>query len=116
MPEGLDPELRALLAMRAGGLCELCGLPHYGLWDPQHRVRRSHGRLDSVENLLVLHRLCHRRADTHPAWSYQHGFLVRSTEDPALMPVALHCERWVLLTSDGGYLDTDPPAGVPLGV
>lgn len=59
-------DVRPALDERCGGACELCGkglgvLPDGSfVFDAHHRVQRSLGGDDSLENLAALCRPCHR--------------------------------------------------------
>lgn len=97
----IDPKLRAEVHGRAGGRCELCGEALGPAWQAHHRKFRSRGGQDSVCNLVALHPMCHRRVHGHSLWATEQGFIVSSYDDPASVPVALHLERWVLLTLHG---------------
>lgn len=97
----IDPALRAEVYARAGGRCELCGEQLGQVWQAHHRKLRSRGGQDSVCNLVALDAHCHRRVHGHSLWATEQGFIVASYDDPATVPVALHLERWVLLTLNG---------------
>ncbi len=105
-PHQVAPDLREAVFTRAGGLCELCGERLSPLWDWHHRKRRSQGGEDSVSNGVALHPLCHRRVHGHPAWAEAVGFLIRSTDSPGKVRLALHGETWVRLATDGSYYRT----------
>lgn len=57
-----------------------------------HRKRRSQGGRNTVENLLHLSQHWHDAIHANPAWSYRHGLLLRSTQDPAVYPPHLRCD------------------------
>lgn len=97
----IDPALRAEVRERAGGRCELCSEPLGRTWEAHHRKLRSRGGQDSACNLVALCHLCHRRCHSHVAWAEEHGFIVASYDDPATVPLALHLDRWVLVTLRG---------------
>ena len=44
-----------------------------------HKVRRSQGGGDGPESTADLCATCHVYIHANPAWSYEHGWLVRST-------------------------------------
>ncbi len=52
-----------------------------------HRKLRKHGGGNSADNLLSACLTCHDTLHRNPAASYEAGFLVRSTADPAEVPV-----------------------------
>jgi hypothetical protein len=68
--------------------------------DLHHRQRRRGGD-HSPANLVALHPACHTVAPEavhqRPAWARERGLIVRSTEDPATVPLALPSGRRVLL-------------------
>jgi 5-methylcytosine-specific restriction endonuclease McrA len=109
----ITPNLRAALWIRSGGLCEACGLllPEKG-WHAHHRLRVAHGRLDTLPNLVALHPLCHVNAPQavhqRTGWAQDRGLLVKSTDDPVLMPLTLPDGRRVWLSGDGRYLNEPP--------
>lgn len=91
---------RKLLAARSGGLCEVCR--REPAVDAHHRRNRSQRGQWDISNLLHLCRREHQHIGTHPAVSYERGWSVRSTDDPASVPVFLAGHGWVYLTADGG--------------
>jgi len=97
-----------LIADRSHGVCEICGL--HSAAEIHHRVHRSHGTMNTVENLLHVcgwgnHTGCHGRAHTETT-RYKRGWAVRSYIDPASVPV-LYRGYWVYLNSDGDTVDVD---------
>lgn len=82
---------------RAGGVCDSCGraLARDG-FDAHHRLRRAHGRDDSLAVLVALHRACHRWVHDNVADARARGLLIRSTDDPATSPVRRGNGRWYL--------------------
>lgn len=110
--------IRALVAARAHGACELCRTqlwtPHHG-WSAAHSVhhRRPRGmggtsRTDtnSPANLLLVCGTgttgCHGWIESHRDESFRFGYLLRQYEDPAQVVVELHHGR-VHLEHDGTY-------------
>lgn len=88
---------------RAGGLCEVCGLRR--ATEVHHRLHRSHGGPDTVENQLAVcgwgnHTGCHGRAHSD-SLRYVNGWAVRSGYDPGAVWV-LYRGRRAYLTADGG--------------
>ena len=76
----MDKKLRARVIER-DTRCRVCGL---GMFYPvvHHRQLRSQGGADSMENLIALHAKCHHDVHMNPEWSYEHGWLVHSWDDP----------------------------------
>lgn len=102
----ISAKTRAALRERSSGdpllgLCEICGAPGN---NAHHRKNRSQGGLDVLSNLLLLDGSgttgCHGLVTTNPYWAYQHGYAVKSFEDPASKPVLLR-HGWVRLDDNG---------------
>lgn len=100
---------------RAGGRCEISGVPLSGErgrdWHVHHRRPRRMGgsRLDdtnSVENLLLLSPEAHEYVERNRTEAYERGWLVRQDAIPAAVPVVVLVDgqvAYVLLTDDGQY-------------
>ena len=58
-----------------GFTCCWCNVPG-GALDLHHKLRRSQGGEDSRENLIPVHRTCHRYIHEHPEEAREWGFLV----------------------------------------
>jgi 5-methylcytosine-specific restriction endonuclease McrA len=71
----LDAITPALLA-RSGGMCEICGT--YAAAERHHRLRRSQGGGNELDNLLHLCPPCHGIVHAYPVLSYEHGWLLRN--------------------------------------
>lgn len=70
----LQEVLPALWA-RSGGVCEVCrSAPAV---HPHHRLRRSQGGKNDLDNLLAVCAEDHRLIHDHPEYSYAQGWLVR---------------------------------------
>jgi hypothetical protein len=81
-----SPETRRTIRLRSGGMCELkCNRIADSM---HHRKLREHGD-HRPENGLHLCRACHAWIHHNPMDSYERGWLVRSTLDPALVKVEL---------------------------
>jgi hypothetical protein len=111
-PPKRDPaeaKARAVVAARSGGLCERCGRAPATNW--HHRQGRSAGGVWSPENGLHLCGSgttgCHGEVTVNPRISYERGWSVRSTADPAAEPVWLAGRGWHYLDADGGVRPTD---------
>ena len=74
--DAITPELLE----RAHGHCELrivaCGGPLHR----HHRLRRSHGGNNTLENLLVLCSNCHAYVHSEVSESYLNGWLIRGVK------------------------------------
>jgi 5-methylcytosine-specific restriction endonuclease McrA len=105
-PKPTPAESRAAYARvkeRSFGLCEICGAKQ--ATEIHHRLHRSHGGQDTVQNLLHVcgwgnHTGCHGSAHSHTD-RYTNGWAVRTGNDPALRPV-LYRGRLMILTQEGG--------------
>lgn len=95
---------------RAGECCELCGVHAEGGSRHHRRMKGMGGdqRPDThlPSNLLLLCGSgttgCHNKVHANPAWSMDHGLLVRQSASPAAVPVQLLIGR-VLLDDQGNY-------------
>jgi hypothetical protein len=58
-----------------------------------HRKLRSQGGQDTVENLMLVHDVCHNitpwSIHQNPARSYRLGHMVKQADDPADVPVVI---------------------------
>lgn len=102
---------------RASYSCELCLIgigPDRGVDHHLHhrRPRRAGGSrrpdTNSPPNLLLLCPPCHDVIETQRSAAYDGGWLLHDRQDPALTPVLIGAERWVLLTASGRYEDVTP--------
>jgi hypothetical protein len=80
---------RREVLLRSGGWCEVrldeCLGQAHGV---HHRKPRGHGD-HRVVNLIAVCARCHSEIHGHPAWARSEGLLVRSADDPALVPVVI---------------------------
>ena len=98
------PATKQLVLDRAGGKCELCGMP-VGVPHLHHRRPRGMGGSKRVEtggasNCLVIHPSCHADVESNRQRALDNGWLVSQWRDPATVPV----KRWnglCLLAEDG---------------
>ena len=68
---------RMAVTSRSRGNCECgmaCGLRAEVV---HHRLRRSAGGTNQMDNLVHLADACHRRVHENPAWAYENGLLLR---------------------------------------
>lgn len=107
-----------LVRERSFGVCEICGRRR--ATEVHHRLYRSQGGVDLVENLLHVcglgnHTGCHGDAHSDPA-RYTLGWALRSGTVPAVEPL-LYRGRPATLTTDGGvaYPDEVPRGLVAAG-
>lgn len=120
--------VRLVVVSRAGGSCELCGVPVAMIDDDSqttplaaysihHRQPRGMGGTDdpavnSSANLLLLCGSattpggCHAMVESQRAMAVEHGWLVPKPLDPASKPVRLFFGDDVYLTHDGHYKET----------
>ena len=52
-----------------------------------HRKLRAQGGTDEPENVMLVTPEQHRWIHDHPAFSYERGWLVKSWQDPAEVPI-----------------------------
>ncbi|MDN5916633.1 MAG: HNH endonuclease [Pseudonocardia sp.] len=103
-----EQKARRIVRDRSGGLCEVCSSAVGREW--HHRKNRSQGGLWSPENGLHVCSPHHRWITEHPASSWIKGWSVRGSGDPAIAPVFMARYGYVLLTSDGGLIQTSRTA------
>lgn len=107
---GFSRTVRAIIIGRSDGWCERCGGDR--AFEQHHRRPRGAGGTRRPESNLPSNGLnlcpaCHRRVESHRAEAYEHGWLVRQTDDPAAVPV-LYRGTWVLLDTLGNLHDVKP--------
>jgi hypothetical protein len=91
-PKKLSDEERAVraeLARRSRGRCEV-GIPIVCTGraeHPHHRKLKKQLGEDSLVNFLHVCWACHRAIHASPNYSYEHGFLVKSWQNPAEVEV-----------------------------
>lgn len=105
-PEVTEAEKRCreIVAERSDGLCECCG--EAGGLDKAHRVARSQGGKWDPANILDLCRMCHSGNHNSPQRAYDHGWHLRSHQDPVGEPALLWksgVKDWAYLDSEGGW-------------
>lgn len=103
--------VKQLVDLRDQQSCVMCGVSlavAYG--SRHHRKRRSQASRTEVHtpaNLLLMcgsgSSGCHGWVHAHPAWAYEHGFLVHSWADPLTVPVKTFAHGWVLLDDSGNF-------------
>ena len=98
-------QLTDVLQERCNGFCEYCGTALHNDWARHHRLLRSQGGQDHVENLLALHHGCHQIIHSNPAISYRNGWMVKSTNNPAETPVVIAGVGLSLLTNEGRHTE-----------
>lgn len=92
---------------RSFGLCEICGVAR--ATETHHRLHRSHGGRDDVENLLRVcgwgnHTGCHGAAHSD-SQRYANGWAIRTGFNPADVPIKYR-GTMQRLTADGGIEPT----------
>ena len=101
----MDKEVVKLVEERAGGYCEVCGLPALPSMAQHHRQLRSRGGQDTASNLIRVHHGCHnlKTSSIHnnPEYSSQKGWMVASWQRPHEAPFTRPDGSIVLLQDDG---------------
>ena len=96
-------ELRDQVYARSQSLCDACGV---GIrpdgWHLHHRKRRSQGGPDTLANCVALHAPCHQRIHSGNR-SVEHGWIIKSWQEPEDVRVWLHSQRWALPSVDGSW-------------
>lgn len=86
--EGFQKEfnaLKPLVVQRAGGkVCE-AKIPEahnkgLRIWHFHHKLRRSHGGPNTLENVVLLCDGCHEYIHRNPSWSFDNGWLIRGVK------------------------------------
>jgi hypothetical protein len=101
-----ERKARAVVWERAQARCERCGRADATEWS--HRRARSQGGAWSATNGLAMCHTCHQECHLNPAVAYQQGWHVRSTQNPALVPVWVAGQGLVYLTEAGTYRPVTP--------
>lgn len=104
---------RKLVRARSQSVCELCGRERATNF--QHRQNKSQLGGWTAENGLDVCGQgnatgCHGRIHQSPAVAYERGWSVRSTQNPADVPVWLAGKGWSYLTADGGTIPAERSA------
>jgi len=102
---GFGVVVKAIIRDRANGLCERCGEYAYEM---QHHHRRARGmgstrrpETNMPANALAVCPRCHSEIESYRSVSYDSGWLVHQSRNPADIPV-LRRGVWVLLDDLGG--------------
>jgi hypothetical protein len=113
---GFSPETRACIIDRATDVngvvrCEKCGGQYSGLQLHHRRPRQAGGSRRPETNLpsncLVLDDMCHLWVESYRTLSYANGWLLKSGQFPADVPV-LRRNVWVQLRDDGSVIPHTP--------
>lgn len=99
-----EARCREIVSQRSKGLCEKCGQP--GRLEKAHRVARSQGGLWTPANILDLCNACHTGNHARPAFAYENGWHLRSTQAPLEERVMLRKrgeDGWAVLDDAGGW-------------
>lgn len=94
---------RQLVYGRSGGVCEKCGCARATEW--HHRKNRSQSGEWCPTNGMHVCSLCHLWITNHPKLSRDHGWALRSTDDPVTSFVFIR-GRFSYLTTDGRVTDS----------
>lgn len=115
-PEGFSPEVKAIVAARSKGVCEL-GPCTRTATEFHHRAPRGLGGtslawVNSAANSLHICQAHHAHIESRRAEAYANGWLVRRNGrlTAADVPVLLS-EGWRLLTDHGATFPTIAPEG-----
>lgn len=103
--------INAALERRSQGYCERCGKPTtIDLGHRHHRQLRSQGGDNSLSNLVLVCGVCHGEIHQRPALAYLDGWLVKSHDDPAAVPLKHAPSNLVLLLAPTGLTQRIPGA------
>lgn len=99
--------LRELALARCSGYCELCGNAVTDTFALHHRLLRSRGGKDEIQNLIVLHHHCHNTGTNSVHLNVKRatetGHIVPTRQNPAEYPLTLADGSIVTLTPEGTY-------------
>lgn len=79
---GIPATVRQAVLLRAGGRCEVCGLP-VDYPEMHHTLPRSRGGRDHPDDLLATHSRCHRWCHDNPQKATERGWLRSGYADNA---------------------------------
>jgi hypothetical protein len=103
----------ALVDARAGGFCEMCGIPApVGAREHSHRSHAGHGGAPSTlraSNLLLSCWRCNRTLSDDADFGETgrgRGWLIGRGADPTTTPVYVFGRGWVLINDEGTYTPT----------
>jgi 5-methylcytosine-specific restriction endonuclease McrA len=74
-PHVINRDLAQRVFTRDNWTCQWCERPGGGL-DPHHRLPRGRGGKDTYDNLVSVHRACHRFIHANPHEAIRRGFTV----------------------------------------
>ena len=102
-------DVRDAVAMRSGGVCEVCG--ENPLAEVHHRRPRAMGgtrraSTNTAANALGVCRSCHHIIESHRTVARLLGWLVPQTTDPAGVPL-MYRGRRVLLSENGSVRELE---------
>jgi hypothetical protein len=101
----MDKRVVEIVETRAGGYCEVCGLPALASMALHHRKLKSRGGKDTAANLIWIHHGCHNlRSDSihmRPENASQKGWMVGSWQEPQDVPFTKPDGSIVLLHDNG---------------
>ena len=100
--------VRRAVWVRDDGSCQWCGYGcAEGVGDLQHRRARGSGGSSAIDtnlagNLVLMHRECHTRVESHRDEALFRGFNVRQGVTSSRVPLQCHRGFWWLLNDEGG--------------
>lgn len=98
---------------REQGMCAVCGLHIEASPHLHHRKPRGMGgslRLNTVQNLVLLHPSCHLlHVERKRAQAIDNGWLIVGLSDPGEVPMMYMLDRWVILAEDGSVTEVEQP-------
>lgn len=101
----MDRRVVEIVEQRAGGYCEVCGLPALPSMALHHRKLKSRGGKDTAANLIRIHHGCHnlKTSSIHlnPEAASQKGWMVGSWQEPDEVPFTRPDGSIVLLQDNG---------------
>ena len=103
---------RLVIKKRAGGYCEMCGMPCQNGQIHHRKPRRAGGSVDprvsTAANGMYIHSSCHAKVESDRHWAIRRGWLLFAAEYPEEVPIRTW-RGWMLLSAAGQTCQVDEP-------
>ncbi len=108
--------VRNQIKERSKQRCEVCTAYAFNAQIHHRKPRGMGGSKDpvvgSAANGLWVHPGCHSKIESERSWAFDHGYLVRQSEDPRYIPIKIG-GLWYLLGDQGGRKSWHGPVTDP---
>lgn len=109
-------DVRKQIKERSKERCEVCGALALHPQIHHRRPRGMGGSKDpvtgSAANGIWIHATCHSKIESQRSWAFDHGYLVRQSEDPRYIPIKI-AGAWYLLDDQGERKPWQGPVSEP---